>query len=93
MKKIIILIFIFVLISGCVQSTAMVGPAIAGATSGNIYQAGLSYGTNLTLKEKTGKSAGQHVIDYKKKIEKNLKNLVEKDIKLTRKDNSLNKNN
>ena len=87
MKKIIFLLINLILLSGCVQSTAMFGPALTAATTGNIFQAGLSYGTNLTIKEKTGKSPSEHVVDYnKKKIdEKKLKNLIIKHVQLTRK--------
>jgi hypothetical protein len=65
----------------------MLGPAITVATSGNIYQAGLSYGTNLTIKETTGKSPSEHVVEYnsKKTMEKDLKNMIQKHILLTRK--------
>ena len=64
MKKIVCFLFILVLLTGCMQSTAMIGPAITVVTSGNIYQAGLSYGTNMTIKEKTGKSPSEHVLMY-----------------------------
>ena len=95
MKKIVCFLFILVLLTGCMQSTAMIGPAITGVTSGNIYQAGLSYGTNMTIKEKTGKSPSEHVVMYsnQKKMEKNLKNLVKKHIQSTRKKISLNEKN
>ena len=87
MKKISFLIFNLVILSGCVQSTAMLGPVLTAATTGNVYQTGFSYGANLTIKETTGKSPSEHVSDYKrqKKVEKNLKNLLKKHIKLTRK--------
>ena len=95
MKKIVCFLFILVLLTGCMQSTAMIGPAITVVTSGNIYQAGLSYGTNMTIKEKTGKSPSEHVLMYsnQKKMEKNLKNLVKKHIQSTRKKISLNEKN
>ncbi len=34
------------LLNGCVQSTAMLGPAYTFSTSGNIFQTGLSYSSN-----------------------------------------------
>jgi hypothetical protein len=87
MKKIIYLLISLILLTGCVQSTAMFGPALTAATTGNVFQAGLSYGTNLTIKEKTGKTPSEHVVEYNKKkiIEKNLKDLVKKHIQITRK--------
>ena len=72
MKKKCFLLLSLFLLSNCMQSTAMLGPAVTVATSGNIYQAGLSYGTNLTIKETTGKSASEHLTNYssKKTMEK-----------------------
>ena len=78
MKKISFLIFNLVILSGCVQSTAMLGPVLTAATTGNVYQTGFSYGANLTIKKTTGKSPSEHASDYKreKKVEKNLKILL-----------------
>ena len=56
MKKKCFLLLSLFLLSNCMQSTAMLGPAVTVATSGNIYQAGLSYGLNETLEKTTGKS-------------------------------------
>ena len=53
-NKIFIYIIAFVALSGCVQSTAMVGPAITMASTGNFTQAGLSYFTNRAVEEETG---------------------------------------
>ena len=91
MKKISFLIFNLVILSGCVQSTAMLGPALTAASTGNVLQTGFSYGANLTIKETTGKNTSEHIFDYKakKRIEKDLKNLLKKHIKLTRKKISL----
>ena len=91
MKKIIFLIFNLIILSGCVQSTAMLGPAVTAASTGNILQTGLSYGANLDIKETTGKNPSEHIVDYKekKRIEKDLKNLLKKHIELTRKNISL----
>ena len=95
MKKISFLIFNLVILSGCVQSTAMLGPVLTAATTGNVYQTGFSYGANLTIKKTTGKSPSEHDSDYKreKKVEKNLKILLKKHIQLVRKNISLNKKN
>jgi len=42
MKKIILIFISFVLLVGCVQSFALLGPAITGASTGKVYHAGLS---------------------------------------------------
>ena len=40
LKKIITGLFLLFFLNGCVQSTALLGPAYTLASSGNIYQAG-----------------------------------------------------
>ena len=75
MKKIIVIIISFVFLSACTQSTVFLGPAISAGSSGNVMQAGYSYGTNMAVKQTTGKLAGEHVSSYieKGKEKKNLK--------------------
>ena len=63
LKKIITLPIVFLFLNGCIESTAFLGPAITAGTSGNIYQASLSYGTNKILIETTGKSPIEHVAE------------------------------
>ncbi len=62
MKKILLLVC-FVFLSGCFQSIALLGPVITGASTGKIYQAGLSYGTNMILEQATGKTTSEHMWD------------------------------
>ena len=47
--------------TGCYQSTAMVGPAITFASTGNVSQAGLAYITNQVVKKETGMSTTEYV--------------------------------
>ena len=49
-KKIIILSFILVL-TNCSAPTALLGPSLTVARTGNIYQAGLSYGSGQMIKK------------------------------------------
>ena len=51
--KTILLLVSFVFLSGCFQSIAFLGPAITGASTGKLYQAGLSYGTNMIMEQLT----------------------------------------
>ena len=63
-KKIFIICYIAFLpiLNGCVQSTvSLFGPAIAGAKTGNIYQAGFSYASNSVIKRELGQSPGEYV--------------------------------
>ena len=61
--KIILLLVSFVFLSGCFQAIAYLGPAIGGASTGKIYQAGLSYGTNVIMFQATGKTTTEHMLD------------------------------
>ena len=79
------------LLNGCYQSTAMVGPVLGFASSGNIYQAGLSYGANKAIEEETGLTVTGHMNEIVKKknkekrIEKELLNLIKSNYNKTRK--------
>jgi len=75
MKKIIVIIISFVFLGACAQSTVFLGPAISVGSTGNVMQAGFSYGTNIAIKQTTGLMPSEHVSLYieEKKEEKKLK--------------------
>ncbi len=75
MKKIIVIIISFVFLGACAQTTALIGPAITVGSTGNVMQAGFSYGSNMAVKKTTGKTPSEHVSFYveDKKQEKKLK--------------------
>ena len=75
MKKILLLLC-FVMLTGCFQSIALLGPAIGGVSTGKIYQAGLSYGTNMIMLQATGKTTTEHMLDI---LNSNETNLLKKD--------------
>ena len=61
--------------TGCFQSSAMVGPAITFASTGNVSQAGLAYFTNRAVKEETGMSTTEYVSTFlEEKTKKTKKN-------------------
>ena len=69
-KKIIAGLLLLFFLNGCVQSTALLGPAYTMASTGNIYHAGLTYGSNQAVKNITGKTPTENVknlVDNKKK--------------------------
>jgi len=69
LKKIIAGLFLLFFLNGCVQSAALLGPAYTMASTGNIYQAGLTYGSNQAVKKVTGKSPTENIkslVDNKK---------------------------
>ena len=71
-KKIVFILMLVVLLTGCVQSTAFIGPAITVAATGNIAQAGFTYGTNEAFKRETGKDTIQYVSSLLEPEDKNL---------------------
>ena len=88
--KTFFVIFILVILSGCIQTTSLLGPGITVATTGNVLQAGLQYGANTALKNETGKDVLTHIkesVDEKneeKKLHVKLKQLIESRIEITR---------
>jgi hypothetical protein len=85
-KKIYFLVLITMLLSGCMQSSALLGPGITIMTTGNVMQAGFQYGANSAIKKETGKDAITHlknVMDEEqenKKLEKKIKNIAKNTI-------------
>ena len=78
-KKILTYILVGVILSGCAQSTAMIGPAITIASTGNASQAGLTFFTNKAVEKETGMDTVSFVTN---KIEKqNSKNRLKRDFK------------
>ena len=81
-KKIYFLVLISIILSGCIQSTALLGPGVTIATTGNIMQAGFQYGANSAIKNETGKDAFTHLKDAiveeqdSQKLNKKIKNFT-----------------
>ena len=86
-KKTILGIFIAALLGGCAQTTSLIGPLYTLSTTGNMYQAGFSYGSDKVVTTVTGKSSLKNVEDLlkAKKQDSDLRKLVKKQIKETRK--------
>ena len=85
-KKIYFLVLIFVFLSGCVQSTALLGPSVTIATTGSIMQAGLQYGAVTAIKNETGKDVITHLKDTvneekdSQKLEEKIRNITKNTI-------------
>ena len=56
------LLIIFVLVTGCAQSVAVLGPAVSVATTESVNQALLSGTINTGVKHKTGKGVSEHMV-------------------------------
>ena len=93
LKKIILKISILALLTGCVQSTAFLGPIYTLGTTGNVYQASFSYGSEKAVTTFTGKTSIENVEELlkAKKQDSDLRKLVKKRIKETRKKLNLTK--
>ena len=78
-KRILTFILAGIILSGCAQSTAMIGPAITLASSGNMSQAGLTFFTNKAVEKETGMDTVSY---FSKKIEQqNNKTKLRRDFK------------
>ena len=83
-KKIYLLVLISMFLTGCIQSTALLGPGVTIATTGNIMQAGFQYGANSAIKKETGKDALTHLKNAveeeqdNQKLEKKITNISPK---------------
>ena len=87
LKKIIIGIFLASFLSGCAQNAALLGPAYTLASTGSVYQAGFTYGSNEIITKTTGKSAAQNFKEVltPKKDDTEFEKLVKRNIEETRK--------
>ena len=56
-KKIILYFCLACFLAGCVQSTAMLGPGLTFAGTGNMSQASISYFTSKAIQQETGMDA------------------------------------
>ena len=64
MLKAITSIFFLLFLNGCAQIFVFLGPAITGASTGSMYQAGLSYGSSTAITKITGKSSLENIITF-----------------------------
>ena len=89
-NKIFIYIVTGIILSGCAQSTAMLGPALTLASTGNVSQAGISYFTNKAVEKETGMNTVAFVSkkieekNSKTKLRRNFKKLVKTNFEKTR---------
>ena len=66
-KNVFFYLLLCIMLSGCIESTALLGPSITAGATGNVQSAGLSYGTNVYIKKKTGKTTAQNLRGFLKK--------------------------
>ena len=78
--KVLGLLILFFL-NNCMQSTAMIGPTMTLVSTGNLYQAGFSYGANKAVEKETGMQTTEYLIN---KIEDNQKKEISTDDEITK---------
>ena len=89
-RKVFLYIAIGSILSGCAQSTAMLGQAITLASTGNLSQAGITFVTNKAVKEETGMDTVSYVSkkieqkNSKTKLRREFHNLVKNNFQKTR---------
>ena len=89
--KILTFIVSFLFLTGFVPFVSIIGPGVTVLTSGNIYKATAQFLIDQSIKKKTGKNSLTLVKEEldkrenKNKFNEELRNLVEKRIKMTRK--------
>ena len=64
MKKIFFLLTSLLLLSGCVEAMALLGPASSAIGGGNIVHSSISSAASYGVKKTTGKSPMQHALAY-----------------------------
>ena len=62
--RITIILLSLLLLNGCVESMAFLGPATTGASSGKIVQSAASSAVSYGVKKQTGKTPSQHALAY-----------------------------
>ncbi len=94
-KKIIVGLFLLSFLGACASPTAMLGPVYSFSSTGSIYHAGLSYGSNELITKHTGKTPFENIkeISIKDQDDNNIRkktlesddfyNLVKNKIKVT----------
>ena len=91
--KILTIILSFFFLTGFLPILSFVGPGVTVVTTGNVYKATAQLVINQSIKQKTGKSSLTFVKDeinknnqkyQDNKFYEDLKQLVEKNIKITR---------
>ena len=89
--KITVILISFYFLTGFVSFVSIIGPSVTAITSGNMYKAGAQFLIDRKIKKETGKNTLALVkeeIDKKNpqnKFNEDLRQLVEKRIKITRK--------
>ena len=70
MKKIYLILFSFLFLTGCAQNLALLGPAFSVVKTGGIQHALVGETINYGVKNKTGKNVSEHAMSlFKDEVE------------------------
>ena len=89
--KLFFILFSLIFLTGCFQTTALLGPGVTAISTGNVLQAGLQYGANTAIKNETGKYPLTHIketveeTNNQKQLSVDIINFIEHKYKATRK--------
>ena len=67
MKKMFFLFSMMFLLNGCIESVALLGSSIGGASSGKMLQSSIQQSVSYGIKKQTGKTPLGHVLAYAEK--------------------------
>ena len=67
MKRILSLLITLVILNGCAESLALLGPASTSVTGGNLAQSAVSSAVSYGVKKQTGRSPMEHAMVYAEK--------------------------
>mgnify|MGYP001484516114 CR=1 FL=1 len=64
-RKILLALIVVILLNGCTSPSAMIGPVYTLSSTGNTFQAGLSYGSNELITQYTGKTPIENLTELR----------------------------
>ena len=63
-KRLLLVAVLGVMLSGCFMAPlALIGPATSGFSTASLIQTGVTTGANYMVKQSTGKTISEHVLD------------------------------
>lgn len=63
-RRLLLIVVLGVSVSGCFMAPlALIGPATSGFSTASLIQTGISTGANYVVKQSTGKTITDHVLD------------------------------
>lgn len=77
-RKILLALIVMILLNGCTSPSAMIGPVYTLSSTGNTFQAGLSYGSNELITQYTGKTPIENLTELRVIEENETQNIKKK---------------